>query len=141
MGFIDELKQFAAKGNAVDMAVGILVGGAFTKIVNSIVADLLMPPIGVLIGGVDFKDLKWVLTEKEVDGQMVPDAAIAWGKFVNNCVEFVIVVLCAFIVVKLMNKVIAMRLSDMRAAVEGIQSAADLKKVTAKLDDVKKMID
>ncbi|MFZ9880711.1 MAG: large conductance mechanosensitive channel protein MscL [Phycisphaerales bacterium] len=141
MGFIDELKQFAAKGNAVDMAVGILVGGAFTKIVNSVVSDLLMPPIGVLIGGVDFKQLQWVLTEKTVDGAQVPDAVIAWGKFVNNCVEFAIVVLCAFIVVKLMNKVIALRIADVRAAVEGIQNAADLKKVAGKIDDVKKMID
>ncbi|MCE2881949.1 MAG: large conductance mechanosensitive channel protein MscL [Planctomycetaceae bacterium] len=141
MGFIDELKQFAAKGNAVDMAVGILVGGAFTKIVNSVVSDLLMPPIGVLIGGVDFKQLQWVLTEKTVDGAKVPDAVIAWGKFVNNCVEFAIVVLCAFVVVKMMNKVIALRIADVRAAVEGIQSAADLKKVASKIDDVKKMID
>ncbi|MFM7051499.1 MAG: large conductance mechanosensitive channel protein MscL [Planctomycetota bacterium] len=118
MGFIEELKQFAAKGNAVDMAVGILVGTAFTKIVNSVVSDLLMPPIGVLIGGVNFTDLKLVLTTKEVDGQSVPDAAILWGKFINNCVEFVIVVVCAFIVVKLMNKVIALRIADMKKLID-----------------------
>ena len=112
MGFIQELKEFAAKGNAVDMAVGILVGGAFTKIVNSIVSDLLMPPLGVLIGGVNFTDLKIVLTTKVVDGKEVPDAAILWGKFVNNLIEFGIIVLAAFIVVKLMNKVIAMRIAS-----------------------------
>ena len=112
MGFIQELKEFAAKGNAVDMAVGILVGGAFTKIVNSIVSDLLMPPLGVLIGGVNFTDLKIVLTTKVVDGKDVPDAAILWGKFVNNLIEFAIIVLAAFVVVKLMNKVIAMRIAS-----------------------------
>ena len=141
MGFLDELKTFAAKGNAVDMAVGILVGGAFTKIVNSIVSDILMPPIGVLIGGVDFKSLQIVLKTDNKDGVETVTAAIAYGKFINNLVEFAIVVLCAFIVVKLMNKLIALRLSDVRAAVEGIQSAADLKKATAKLDDLKKMVE
>ena len=68
-------------------------------------------------------------------------AAIAYGKFIQNLFEFVIIVLCAFVVVKMMNKVIALRISDVRAAVEGIQSAADLKKVTAKIDDLKKMAD
>jgi large-conductance mechanosensitive channel len=67
--------------------------------------------------------------------------AINYGKFINVCVEFAIVVVCAFVVVKLMNKVIALRISDVRAAVEGIQSAADLKKATAKIDELKKMVD
>ena len=141
MGFIEELKQFAAKGNAVDMAVGILVGGAFTKVVNSIVADILMPPLGVVIGGTDFKSLQIVLKSTTKDGVETVTAAIKYGAFINSIVEFAIVVLCAFIVVKLMNKVIALRMSDMRAAMEGIQSAADLKKATAKFDDIKRIID
>lgn len=141
MGLIDELKQFAAKGNAVDMAVGILVGGAFTKIVNSIVSDLLMPPIGVLIGGVDFKALQFPLKTETKDGVETVTAAIKYGAFINNVVEFLIVVVCAFFVVKMMNKIIALRISDMRAAVDSIQSAADLKKAASKLDDLKKMID
>jgi len=140
MGFIDELKQFAAKGNAVDMAVGILVGGAFTKVVNSIVSDMLMPPLGVLIGGTDFSQLKIVLKSVMKDG-VETGPAINYGKFINVCVEFAIVVLCAFVVVKMMNKIIALRISDVRAAVEGIQSAADLKKATAKIDELKKMVD
>ena len=140
MGFIDELKQFAAKGNAVDMAVGILVGGAFTKVVNSIVSDMLMPPLGVLIGGTDFSQLKIVL-KSVMNGVETVTAAIKYGAFINNLVEFAIVVLCAFVVVKMMNKIIALRISDVRAAVEGIQSAADLKKATAKIDELKKMVD
>ena len=109
MVFIQELKDFAAKGNAVDMAVGILVGTAFTKIVNSIVSDLLMPPLGLVIGGVDFKDLKAVLQDA-AEGK--PEVAILWGKFLNNLIEFSVIVLAAFIVVKLMNKIIAMRISS-----------------------------
>ena len=140
MGFIDELKNFAAKGNAVDMAVGILVGGAFTKVVNSIVSDMLMPPIGVLIGGTDFSQLKIVLKSVMKDG-VETGPAINYGKFINVCVEFAIVVVCAFVVVKLMNKIIALRISDVRSAVENIQSAADLKKAAAKIDDLKKMVD
>ena len=107
MGFVQELKEFAAKGNAVDMAVGILVGSAFTKIVNSIVSDLLMPPLGILIGGVDFKDLKFVVKEAAAPA---PEVAILWGKFVNNLIEFAIIVFAAFVVVKLMNKIISMRI-------------------------------
>ncbi|MEY5060368.1 MAG: hypothetical protein RIS45_289 [Planctomycetota bacterium] len=140
MGFIDELKTFASKGNAVDMAVGILVGGAFTKVVNSIVSDMLMPPIGVLIGGTDFSQLKFVLKSVVKDG-VETGPAINYGKFINVCVEFAIVVVCAFIVVKMMNKLIALRISDVRNAVENIQSAADLKKAAAKIDDLKKMVD
>jgi large conductance mechanosensitive channel len=140
VGFIDELKQFAAKGNAVDMAVGILVGGAFTKVVNSIVSDMLMPPIGMLVGGTDFSQLKIVLKSVVKDG-VETGPAINYGKFINVCVEFTIVVICAFIVVKLMNKVIALRIADVRAAVDGIQSAADLKKAAAKIDELTKMVD
>jgi len=120
MGFIEELKQFAAKGTAVDMAVGILVGGAFTKIVNSIVSDLLMPPLGLLIGGVDFKQLQIPLKTDMKDGVETVTVAIKYGQFFNNLIEFSIIVLAAFVVVKLMNKVIAMRISDMRAAMEGL---------------------
>ena len=97
--------------------------------------------LGVLIGGTDFKSLQVVLKSTTKDGVETVTAAIKYGAFINSMVEFAIVVLCAFIVVKLMNKVIALRMSDMRAAMEGIQSAADLKKATAKFDDIKRIID
>ena len=116
MGLITELKEFAAKGNAVDMAVGILVGSAFTKIVNSIVSDLLMPPLGVVIGGVDFKQLQIPLktTMEMKDGKEVETvvAAIKYGACINNLIEFAIIVLAAFVVVKMMNKIIAMRIAS-----------------------------
>lgn len=109
MGLIKEFKEFAVKGNALDMAVGIIIGAAFTKIVNSIVSDLLMPPLGLVIGGVDFKDLKVVL---QAASEGKPEVAILWGKFLNNLIEFAIIVLAAFVVVKVMNKIIALRLSS-----------------------------
>ncbi len=119
MGFLDELKTFAAKGNAVDMAVGILVGAAFTKVVNSIVADLLMPPIGVLIGGVDFKSLQIVLSTKvDANGVETVTAAVRYGSFIAAVVEFLIVIVCAFVVVKLMNRIIALRFEDLRGALD-----------------------
>ena len=141
MSFIEELKQFAVKGNAVDMAIGILVGGAFTKVVNIIVTDLIMPPIGVLIGGVDFKSLQYPLVTTGEGSAAVVTAAIKYGAFINSLVEFAIVVFCAFLVVKLMSRLISLRIQDVRAAVNTIQSAADLKRVSGKIDDLKKMID
>ncbi len=141
MGFISELTQFAVKGNAVDMAIGILVGGAFTKVVNSIVSDLVMPPIGILVGGTDFKLLQIPLKTESKDGVETVVAALKYGAFINTLVEFALVAVCAFLVVKLMNRVIALRIRDVRAAVEGLQSAVDLKKVNDSIDGLKKLID
>lgn len=111
MGFIREFRDFAVKGNAVDMAVGIILGVAFNKIVNSIVNDILMPPIGLLIGGVEFKDLEWVLRPAEAapDGTEVPAVAIRYGVLVNTVIEFLIIALTVFFVVKVMNRLLRSR--------------------------------
>jgi large conductance mechanosensitive channel len=105
MSLLTEFREFAVKGNAVDMAVGIIVGTAFNKIVNSIVTDLVMPPIGLAIGGVNFKDLKWVLQEKKVDaaGTEVSEVAIAYGQFFDTLIQFLIISFTVFMVVKVMN--------------------------------------
>jgi large conductance mechanosensitive channel len=103
---LEEFKTFAIKGNAVDMAVGIIIGAAFTKVINSIVGDLVMPPLGVLIGGVDFSDLQVVLVAATADA---PDVAIRYGAFITNVIEFLIVAWAVFIVVKIMNRIIARR--------------------------------
>ncbi|MEW6536207.1 MAG: large-conductance mechanosensitive channel protein MscL [Candidatus Auribacterota bacterium] len=100
MSIIKEFREFAIKGNAVDMAVGIIIGAAFGKIVSSIVNDLIMPPIGLLIGGVDFKNLKLVLKAAAED---VPEVAINYGLFVNNVIDFLIVAFTIFLVVKGLN--------------------------------------
>jgi len=95
--FIQDFKAFAMKGNVVDMAVGVIIGGAFGKIVSSIVADVIMPPIGWLIGGVDFSDLKYTLPAI-VEGQ--EPATIAYGAFIQNVIDFLIIAFCVFLLVK-----------------------------------------
>ncbi|MDR1190387.1 MAG: large-conductance mechanosensitive channel protein MscL [Verrucomicrobiales bacterium] len=106
MSLIQEFKEFAVKGNAIDMAVGIIIGAAFNNVVNSIVQDLVMPPVGWLIGGVDFKDLKCVIKPAAV---AQPEVAILYGKFISICVQFFIVALTVFVMVKFMNKLLAKR--------------------------------
>ena len=107
--FLQEFKEFAVKGNAIDMAVGVIIGGAFGKIVTSIVNDIIMPPIGWIIGGVDFKDLKVVLKDavpEKLDeaGNIVQAAAaevtLNYGAFVQNIIDFLIIAFCVFLLVK-----------------------------------------
>ncbi len=108
MSLIQEFKQFALKGNAIDMAVGVIIGAAFNNVVNSIVQDLVMPPIGWLIGGVDFKDLKWVITDATGSASH-QEVAVLYGKFVTILIQFLIVAFTVFMVVKLMNRLLAGR--------------------------------
>ena len=106
MSLLKEFKEFAVKGNAVDMAVGIIVGAAFGKIVTSVVNDLLMPPIGLLLGGTDFSKLQIVLRKATVDlsGTVVqPEVVMRYGAFVNTLVDFLIVAFCIFLMVKGLN--------------------------------------
>ena len=107
MGFLQEFKAFALKGNVMDMAVGVIIGGAFGKIVTSLVNDVIMPPIGLLVGGVDFTDLKLVMKPEVLNeaGEVVT-TAVTWnyGAFIQQVVDFAILAFCVFIMVKLMNK-------------------------------------
>ena len=100
MGMMKEFKEFAVRGNVVDMAVGIIIGAAFGKIVASFVGDVIMPPIGVLLGGVDFTSLAIVIKEATGD---VPAVVIGYGKFIQTVVDFSIVAFAIFMVVKGMN--------------------------------------
>ncbi|MGH1472588.1 MAG: large-conductance mechanosensitive channel protein MscL [Cellvibrionaceae bacterium] len=100
MGMMSEFKDFAIKGNVVDMAVGIIIGAAFGKIVSSFVGDVIMPPIGLMMGGVDFSDLAYVL--KEAVGE-APAVTISYGKFIQVLLDFVIVAFAIFMAVKAMN--------------------------------------
>lgn len=100
MSALQEFKDFAIKGNVVDMAVGIIIGAAFGKIISSFVADVIMPPIGVLVGGVDFSNLSLVI--KEAVGE-APAVVISYGKFIQTSVDFLIVAIAIFMVVKLIN--------------------------------------
>ena len=101
MGMLSEFKKFAVKGNVVDMAVGIIIGAAFGKIVTSLVNDIIMPPIGVLIGGVDFSDLSLVVKEATAEN---PAVTINWGNTVQTIINFIIIAFSIFMVVKAMNK-------------------------------------
>lgn len=98
---LQEFKEFAVKGNVIDMAVGIIIGTAFTKIVSSLVADVVMPPIGLAIGGVDFSDLVVVLREAVGDE---PAVTLAYGRFIQTIIDFLIVAWAVFIGVKAINK-------------------------------------
>ena len=101
--FINEFKEFAVKGNAVDMAVGVIIGGAFGKIVSSIVDDIIMPPIGWLIGGVNFADLKFTLPSVDMGIEKLAPATINYGNFIQTTFDFVIIALCIFMMVKGIN--------------------------------------
>jgi len=105
MKIIHEFKQFAMKGNVVDMAVGIIIGGAFGKIVSSLVNDVLMPPIGLLLGGVDFTDLKAILKTASVDdaGHIINAVTINYGTFIQTAIDFLIMAAAIFIMIKAMN--------------------------------------
>ena len=106
MGMLKEFKEFAVKGNVMDMAIGIIIGGAFTPIVKSLVSDIIMPPIGMLLGGVDFSEYKYVIQEAATaaDGTETAAVAIAYGNFFNFVFTFVIVAFAVFMLVKGMNK-------------------------------------
>lgn len=104
--FFNEFKEFAMKGNVVDMAVGVIVGAAFGKIVSSLVNDIIMPGIGVLTGGANFSEHKWVIQKAVTDGAEIikPEVAITWGAFVQTIFDFIIVAFCIFIAVRFINK-------------------------------------
>lgn len=101
--FLNEFKEFAVKGNAVDMAVGVIIGGAFGKIVTSVVNDIIMPPIGWLIGGVKFTDLKFTLPKVDVVGQELESVTINYGNFLQTIFDFIIIAFCVFMLVKALN--------------------------------------
>ncbi|MBD0678360.1 large-conductance mechanosensitive channel protein MscL [Pseudomonas sp. PSB11] len=101
MGVLSEFKAFAIKGNVVDLAVGIIIGAAFGKIVSSFVGDVIMPPIGLLIGGVDFSDL--AITLKAASGD-IPAVLLSYGKFIQSLIDFIIVAFAIFMAVKVINR-------------------------------------
>lgn len=102
MSIIKEFRDFAMRGNVVDMAVGVIIGGAFGKIVSSLVADVFMPVLGILTGGVDFKDLKIVLAEAVGE---TPAVTLNYGAFVQNVFDFIIIAFAIFMMIKALNKV------------------------------------
>jgi len=106
MGIVKEFKEFASKSSVVDLAVGIVIGGAFGKIITSLVSDILMPPIGYIIGGLNFTDLKFTLLEGYVNnvGKIIPAVTINIGNFIQTFIDFIIIAFALFLIIKGMNK-------------------------------------
>lgn len=104
--FLNEFKEFAMKGNVVDMAVGVVIGAAFGKIVTSLVNDIIMPAVGMLTGGVNFSDYKWIIQKGITEGTEIvtPEVAITWGAFVQTVIDFLIIAFCIFVAIKFINK-------------------------------------
>ncbi len=107
--FFNEFKKFAMRGNVMDMAVGIIIGAAFGKIVSSLVEDVIMPPIGWVLGNVDFSDLKLIIVQKSADAEEV---AIKYGAFLNTVISFIIVAFAVFILIKAINTLQAKMLKE-----------------------------
>ena len=115
--FLQEFKAFAMKGNVVDMAVGVIIGGAFGKIVSSVVADVIMPPVGLLIGGVNFTDLKWVMKPAEVvDGKEIAAVTLNYGNFLQATFDFLIIAFSIFMFIKLITKLTEKKKAETPAA-------------------------
>ena len=103
--FLQDFKAFAMKGNVIDMAVGVIIGGAFGKIVSSVVADVIMPPLGLLVGGVNFTDLKWVMKPAEVvDGKEIAAVTLNYGNFLQATFDFLIIAFSIFLFICLLTK-------------------------------------
>ncbi len=140
--FLQEFKSFAVKGNAVDMAVGVIIGGAFGKIVSSIVDDLIMPPIGWLIGGVDFKDLKCELPVNPLsvkDGVEAVPVTINYGNFIQTTLDFIIIAFCVFLLVKFITNLTAKKkAADDQAAAKAAPQPTTEEKLLTEIRDLLK---
>lgn len=101
----NDFKKFAFRGNVVDMAVGVIIGGAFSKIVTALVNNIIMPLLSIIIGKINFSDLKWVISpEKTVDGVTTPENAMHYGDFIQSVIDFFIIAFCIFIFVRIISK-------------------------------------
>jgi large conductance mechanosensitive channel protein len=132
MSMIKEFKEFAMRGNVVDMAVGIIIGGAFGKIVSSFVGDVIMPPIGVLLGGVDFSNLSITLRQAT---ETAPAVILSYGKFINTIIDFVIIAFAIFMAIKAMN---SMKKKEVEAPAAPPAPPADVQLLTEIRDLLKK---
>ena len=123
MGFIKEFKEFALKGNVMDMAVGVIIGAAFGKIISSLVDDIIMPLVGSLVGGVDFTNKYIALSDKITAGLSLEKAkelgaVFAYGQFIQNVIDFIIIAFCIFLIIKGMNKMSKKKKEEPAAAPE-----------------------
>lgn len=134
---LKEFKEFALKGNVMDMAVGVVIGGAFGKIVTSLVQDIMMPIIGFFTAGIDFTDLKIILSKGGINemGEEVAEAAIMYGNFIQTAIDFVIIAFSIFIAIKMINK---LRRKQEAADEEPGESAPDEAALLTEIRDILK---
>lgn len=104
MGVLSEFREFAVRGNVVDLAVGVIIGASFGKIVTSLVDDVIMPPVGLLLGNIDFSKLEWVLRPENPATEAVEKVAVGYGAFINTLLQFLIVAFVVFLLVKAINR-------------------------------------
>ena len=137
MGLMKEFKEFAVKGNVVDMAIGVVIGGAFGKIVSSLVTDIIMPLISAVTGGLNFTNWKWVIRQAVMDGETIvkPELSVTWGNFLQVIFDFIIIAFCIFLVVKGMNK---MKKKEEPAPAAPAEPSEDIKLLTEIRDLLKK---
>lgn len=137
MGFISEFKEFASKGNVMDLAVGVIIGAAFGKIVTSFVNDLLMPPLGIVIGGVDFKHLKLVMKEAVTEnGKVVSEAVtLNYGNFIQSITDFLIIAFAIFLLIKAINK-LKRRMEEPPAVQEVMQKLTHEEELLTEIRDL-----
>lgn len=131
MGMISEFKEFAMRGNVIDLAVGVVIGGAFGKIVTSLVDKVIMPPLGLLIGKVDFSDLAWELSPAKIgaDGVEVPAVVIGYGDFINTLIQFIIVAFAIFMLIKVINKLSRKKAEEPAAPAEPSEEVLLLREI------------
>ncbi len=137
MGIFKEFKTFIARGNVIDLAVGVIIGAAFGKIVSSFVSDVIMPPIGYFLGGVNFTNLKVILKNATIDatGKAVEAVSLNYGSFLQTVLDFLIVAFCIFMVVKMINKMKSLNKKEEEAAAA---PPADIQLLTEIRDLLKK---
>ena len=133
MSMLQEFKEFALKGNVVDMAVGVVIGGAFGKIVSSLVKDIIMPAVGKITGGLDFSDMKLVIQQASGEGKdAVKEIAINYGTFINTAIDFIIIAAAIFLAVKVMNSMKKKEEEAPKAPAEDITLLREIRDALAK---------
>lgn len=137
MGFIKEFKDFAMRGNVMDMAVGVIIGGAFGKIVSSLVNDIIMPPIGWLIGGINFSDLSVKLPVNPLTPDQSP-VTVNYGAFVQTTFDFIIVAFCIFLLIKGINKLSNMKKKEEAEAAPAAPAGPTQEELLAEIRDLLK---
>lgn len=128
MKLLEEFKSFALKGNVTDMAIGVIIGGAFGKIVSSLVNDVVMPVIGIIVGGVNFTNLKWTIKKAVLDeaGETIsPAITVNWGNFIQVVTDFIIIAVVIFAAVKLMNRLRRNKEKESAAAAPAVPKKSD----------------